>query len=106
MLAVVVALSLSAPGGALKLSSLPAEPDLAQLLWERSPELQLSRGRVAQARGDYERALLLPNPNLDVSMNTIPVGPLNTAADPGLTNPWDVPNYAFGVSELIELGKR
>jgi cobalt-zinc-cadmium efflux system outer membrane protein len=107
MLGVVAAVMLAAgPIGSLKLSSAPAEAELAQLLWESSAELQLSRGRVAQARGDYERAQLLPNPGLDVSMNTIPLGPLNTANDPSLTSPWQVPNYGFGLSELVELGKR
>jgi cobalt-zinc-cadmium efflux system outer membrane protein len=105
MLVVVVALTLSAPGGALKLSSMPSEGELAQLLWERSAELQLARGKVAQARGDYERALLLPNPGLDVSTNTIPVGPTNPTD--AITNPLaEIPNYAFGLSELVELGKR
>jgi cobalt-zinc-cadmium efflux system outer membrane protein len=107
MLVVVVALTLSAaPSGALRLSPFPSEPELSSLLWEHSPELQSARGKVAQARGDYERANLLPNPGLDVSMNTIPVGPLNTTFDPTLTNPWDVPNYGIGISELVELGKR
>src|SRR5581483_834998 len=93
MLGVVAALMLAAgPVGSLKLSAVPAEAELAQLLWEHSAELQLSRAKVAQARGDYERAQVLPNPGLDVSMNTIPIGPLNTSNDPSLTSPWDVPN--------------
>ena len=107
MLGVVVALSLSAdPSGSLKLSSLPSDTDLSSLLWERSPELQAARGRVAQVRGDFERSHLIPNPGLDVSMNTIPLGPINTSGQSITVNPLDVPNYAFGVSELVELGKR
>jgi cobalt-zinc-cadmium efflux system outer membrane protein len=102
MLAALMAVSF---GAVLELSKLPSDPDLFQLLWERAPDLQLARARVAQARADYERALLLPNPTLDISANTLPVGPQNVTAP--VANPLaDVPNYGFGVSELLELGKR
>ena len=50
-----------------------------------------------------ERSALLPNPTLDASMNTIPLGVTNP---PGLDKLSQVPNYAFGISELIEIGKR
>ena len=65
-------------------------------------ELQLARARVANARADSQRALLLPNPTLDSSANTLPVGETNPAGV-GFAN---VPNYAVGLSELVELGKR
>lgn len=75
---------------------------LARLVWERSPELQAARARVAQAQADAARARLLPNPNLDVSYNTIPVGVRNPAEEPFFA----IPNLQVGVSELLELGKR
>ncbi|MBK7858618.1 MAG: TolC family protein [Archangiaceae bacterium] len=93
-------------GASLELSKLPSDAQLFELLWERAPDLQLARAKVAQARGDYDRAALLPNPQLDVSANTLPVGPSNQANAP-VANAWaEVPNYGFGVSELVELGKR
>ena len=92
------------PKPPLSLSALPDRQELAILLWEGSPRLQSSRTRIAEARGDLQRAHLLPNPTLDVSWNTIPVGELNP---PGLDRPLaNVPNYDFGLSELVEMGKR
>lgn len=90
--------------GALELSNLPAEPQLAGMLWEGSAELQLQRAKVAQARGDYERSLLLPNPSLDLSANTLPIGPSNPVDLPSPAT--NVPNVAVGLSQLFELGKR
>ena len=88
----------------LKLAELPKPADLASQLWARSPELQLARSRVAQARADAVRANLLPNPALDISANTLPIGQSNPA---NLDNPLaNVPNYQFAISTLIELGKR
>jgi cobalt-zinc-cadmium efflux system outer membrane protein len=102
MLGVVVAFSF---GAVLELSKLPSDADLARLLWERAPELQLTRIRVAQARADYERSTLLPNPALDVAANTLPIGEQNPTAP--VVNPvLEVPNYSFALSETVELGKR
>ena len=54
---------------------------------------QLARARVANARADSQRALLLPNPTLDLSANTLPVGETNPAgvgfAETCPTSPWD-----------------
>ncbi len=92
----------------LPLAQLPDDGALIELLWNNSPELQQVRGRVASARADYERATLLPNPGLDLSANTIPVGSPNCAGDgPCQASPLaNIPNYAFALSTLIELGKR
>lgn len=95
--------SATASAQSLKLSALPGDSALAALLWEHSPEFAATRARLASARAELTRAHLLPNPTLDVSMNTIPVGPTNP---PGLSRLGDVPNYVFGLSELVELGKR
>jgi cobalt-zinc-cadmium efflux system outer membrane protein len=89
---------------ALLLSELPGEAELLKMLWERSPDLAMARAKVASARADLERAQKLPNPGLDVSWNTIPVGETNP---PGMDHPLaHVPNYAFVLSELVEIAKR
>jgi cobalt-zinc-cadmium efflux system outer membrane protein len=84
------------------LSAPTNDVELSHLVWERSVELQSARARIAQAQADAARARLLPNPSLDVSYNTIPVGPHNPAGEPFLS----IPNLQVGASELIELGKR
>jgi outer membrane protein, heavy metal efflux system len=87
----------------LLLATLPDEDGLAELLWERSADFADDRARLAASRADLQRAHLLPNPELDVSMNTIPIGETNP---PGLRRLDDIPNYVVGLSELVELGKR
>ena len=100
--AVAVASLLSATP--LELSGLSDEAQLAELLWQRSPDLQSARARVAQAEAERRKALRLPNPGLELSVNTLPVGPSNP---PELKDPFlNVPNVAVGLSWLIELGKR
>ena len=84
------------------LSAPTNDAELSRLVWERSVDLQGARVRIAQAQADAAKARLLPNPNLDVSYNTIPVGEHNPASEPFLS----IPNLATGISELVELGKR
>ncbi|HEY3445893.1 MAG TPA: TolC family protein [Myxococcales bacterium] len=92
------------PTPRLDLANLPDPPALAALLWDRSPALQPARLKLSSARADLERAHLLPNPGFDFSWNTIPVGETNP---PGLARPLaNVPNYAFQLNALVELGKR
>ncbi len=79
------------------------EARLAGLLWERSPEVVEARAALARARSERERALLFPNPNLDLGWNTIPLGRTNP---PGLDKWSQVPNYSLALAELIEVGKR
>ncbi len=89
---------------ALDLARMPDDAVMAELLWGRSPDLVAARAKIVTARGDLVRAKLLPNPSLDASWNTIPVGKTNP---PGLASPIDnVPNYAFSISELVEIAKR
>jgi cobalt-zinc-cadmium efflux system outer membrane protein len=92
----------------LDLSLLPDEAALADFVWRHAPALQAARARVAAARAEVDRAHLLPNPSLDVSVNTLPVGPLNALNPPELQqHPFtDVPNLAVGLSVLLEVGKR
>ncbi len=81
-----------------------AQDQLAQLLWEHAPALAADRATLGAAHADVERSHLLPNPQLDASWNTIPLGQTNP---PGLSRPLDqIPNYALGLSELVEIGKR
>jgi cobalt-zinc-cadmium efflux system outer membrane protein len=88
----------------LALGRLPDDAALARLLWARSPDLVAGRTRIAAARADAVRAGLLPNPTLDGSWNTIPVGQTTPAnLDSPMTS---VPNYAVSVAELVEIGKR
>jgi len=90
--------------GPLELSSLGEEEALARVLWEQAPQLQQARARLAQTEAERLKATHLPNPGLDVSVNTLPVGPLNP---PDLKNPLlNVPSVAVGLSMLVELGKR
>lgn len=91
-------------GGTVKLAELPDDSTLLKELFQRSPDLVNARARVAAAQADVERVQRYPNPGLDFSVNTVPVGPTNP---PDLPNPLaNVPNYNVGVSELFELGKR
>ncbi len=86
------------------LDSLPRDDALAAIVWERSPELAQARARVVSARAELDRSRRLPNPQLELSWNTIPVGTTNP---PNLPHPLSqVPNYAAFLSELIEIGKR
>jgi cobalt-zinc-cadmium efflux system outer membrane protein len=88
----------------LDLSRGPDVGALVQQVWSASPDLQQARAKVAAARADAARARFLPNPTLDLSLNTIPVGPTNPVdlAEPLL----NVPNLGAGVSVLLEVGKR
>jgi cobalt-zinc-cadmium efflux system outer membrane protein len=88
----------------LRLAALPPDPDLGRLLWERAPDLAAARARVATARAQIVRAETLPNPTLDLSWNTIPVGETNP---PGLSSRLgSVPNYAVGLTQPFEIRKR
>jgi cobalt-zinc-cadmium efflux system outer membrane protein len=88
----------------LDLGTMPDDEELANLLWERAPELVAARARLAQAQAEVERARRLPNPVLDASWSTIPLGTTNP---PGLESPLtNVPAYQFGLSAPFELGKR
>ncbi|PTL77626.1 TolC family protein [Vitiosangium sp. GDMCC 1.1324] len=88
---------------ALSLASLPDEDGVAALLWDHSPEFATARARMASSRSDLVRAGLMPNPELDLGLNTVPLGPTNP---PGLNRWTEVPNYGVGISEQFELGKR
>lgn len=103
MWSVALSMLLSA-SPAFELSTLEKGEALPALLWERSPELQQARANVAAAEADFRKTTRLPNPDLDVGVNTLPVGPLNP---PGLKDPFlNVPNVAMSLSVLLEVVKR
>lgn len=90
--------------GPLELSTVAPGAGLAEVVWRQAPELQSARARVALAEAERRKALRLPNPGLDLSVNTLPVGALNP---PDLAEPLlNVPNLQVGLSLLLELGKR
>src|ERR1035437_9747876 len=64
------------------LSAPTNDAEVSQLVWERSVDLQGARVKIAQAQADAAKARLLPNPTLDVSYNTIPLGEHNPAGEP------------------------
>jgi cobalt-zinc-cadmium efflux system outer membrane protein len=89
---------------ALSLAQLPPDEELVALVWSHSADLAQSRARALSAQAEVERASKPPNPGLDLSVNTIPVGELNP---PDLAAPLaHIPNYQIGLSQLVELGKR
>jgi cobalt-zinc-cadmium efflux system outer membrane protein len=88
----------------LELSQLDDASQLATVVWQQAPELAEARIRLARAVAEQGKAERLPNPGLDLSVNTLPIGPLNPE---GLKDPFlNVPNVAVGLSWLVELGKR
>jgi cobalt-zinc-cadmium efflux system outer membrane protein len=80
------------------------ESKLADMLWTRSPDVLDARTSAGVAAGEVTRARTLPNPSLDFTWGTVPVGRTNP---PDLHDSLDnVPNYNVGLSELVELAKR
>ena len=92
-----------AGGAALPVPDTFDEVQLALLLWQRSPELAEARANLALAESERVRALLYPNPALDLNWGTLPLGRTNP---PGLDKWSQVPNYSATFSELVEIGKR
>jgi outer membrane protein, heavy metal efflux system len=89
---------------ALEVADYDDETKLATVLWERAPEVIDARTAAATAASDLRKTRTLPNPQLDFTWGTMPIGATNPN---NLHDPWsNVPNYNVGISELIELGKR
>jgi cobalt-zinc-cadmium efflux system outer membrane protein len=88
----------------LDLGAMPDDQAISELLFERAPELIAARARMAQAEADAQRALRLPNPALDASWTTIPLGTTNPAE---LEHPLtSIPAYQVGLTAPVEIGKR
>lgn len=98
-----VVLAAAAPE-VVALSTLKNEESMAETVWTRAPDLQSVRTDVARAIADERKTYRLPNPSLDVGLNTLPIGPSNPA---NLKDPWlNTPNVSVGLSVLLEIGKR
>ncbi|HEY2437560.1 MAG TPA: hypothetical protein VGH93_10280 [Solirubrobacteraceae bacterium] len=85
---------LAAAGGsvdALDLSSSPADLQLVELLWARSPDLVAARAKLGQAEAEVTRSEVFQNPGFDFQWGTLALGPTNP---PGLDN------------QPFEIGKR
>jgi outer membrane protein, heavy metal efflux system len=102
VLTAIVAAS-AASSESLDLSSSPADVDLVELLWTRSPDLVAARARLGQAAAEVVRSEVLPNPGFDFQWGTLAIGPTNP---PGLDKLKDVPNYTFTLNQPVEIGKR
>jgi cobalt-zinc-cadmium efflux system outer membrane protein len=77
---------------------------LAERLWVRSREVIDARESVGLAAAEVTRAGKYPNPRIDFTWGTIPIGP---TTPPDLQDPiGNIPNYNVGLSELIEVAKR
>ena len=80
------------------------EAKLTGLLWEQCPEVVEARRSAGVAASEVTRAHKYPNPALDFTWGTIPIGSTNP---PDLHDPiGNVPNYNVGLSELVEIAKR
>jgi cobalt-zinc-cadmium efflux system outer membrane protein len=99
----LLAAATAASPDTLDLSSIPAEPELVELLWMRSPDLVAARARLGQAEAEVTRSEALPNPGFDFQWGTLAIGPTNP---PGLDKLKDVPNYTFTLNQPVEIGKR
>jgi len=93
----------AASSESLDLSSSPADVELVDLLWERSPDLVAARAKLGQAEADVVRSEVLPNPGFDFQWGTLAIGPTNP---PGLDKLKDVPNYTFTLNQPFEIAKR
>lgn len=70
----------------------------------RSPEVAAADREVRIREAAVDQSRLWPNPVLDATWGTIPIGRTNP---PGIRHPLQsVPNYRVGVSYTIPLGKR
>lgn len=80
------------------------ESRLADILWERSTDVLEARSNAGVSASEITRAYTYPNPQLDFTWGTIPIGHTNPQH---LHDPvGNIPNYTAGLSELIEIAKR
>jgi outer membrane protein, heavy metal efflux system len=77
------------------------ETGLAAAVWRGSPDVTAARGASIDADALDRRAALYPNPSLNATWGTIPVGRRPQGVTFG-----QVPNYTLGASQLFEIGKR
>jgi len=77
---------------------------LEKLVRTRAAGMESAALAVDLAAAEVQKSHLLPNPTLDASWSTIPIGETNP---PNLPSPMSqVPSYSVGVSYTFPLGKR
>jgi cobalt-zinc-cadmium efflux system outer membrane protein len=93
----------SAPADTATVNALLRD-DRSLVTWisQRSLEVSAAKDELSAARAEYRDSQLLPNPNVDLGVSNLALGP---------SNPRDLPLsrmliYGVGVSEMVELGKR
>jgi cobalt-zinc-cadmium efflux system outer membrane protein len=85
-------------------TALTGPEELADLARRRGSGIQAALAVADSLESEREQAFLWPNPTLDFTWGTIPLGSPNP---PGLESPLlNVPSYAVGLSYLFEIGKR
>ncbi len=78
--------------------------DLIEVVGQHSVAAELADLDVEVAKAEVQQSQVLPNPTLDGSWGTIPVGDTNPL---GLDRPFSqIPNYGVGLSYTFLLGKR
>lgn len=88
------------------LADVADEAKAASILWEHAPGLAETRGRLIRSDVAVDQAALWQNPELDLGVGTIPIGPLNPPDDPRMSRLLDVPNASIQLSQTFEIGKR
>lgn len=85
---------------------------LKDWLKQRNHDVLAADARVNQARADLGTAsLLAPNPQVDLTLGGLQIGPQNSqltvpATPPPILNFGNTANYGIGFTQTIELGKR
>lgn len=92
-------------GAVLYAPALHAEPrddtSLLRQIWEHDPEVLALRGASEVLAAGKVRAKARPNPELDLTWGTLPVGNRNP-----VSQPWEnVPNYGLAVRQPLEPGR-
>jgi cobalt-zinc-cadmium efflux system outer membrane protein len=93
-----------APGADVGPPDYVDEAGLVARLWAHNPDVLEARAAIGATAADLLRARTYPNPTLDAAWGTIPIGSTTPKDFPDAID--HVPNYTFGLSELIEIAKR
>ncbi len=76
---------------------------LAGWLATHDPQVEAALAKIEAAEATAQQATVLPNPQLSVGLGGVLLGGLPGAQSSSF---WDTANLSFGVSELVEIGKR
>jgi outer membrane protein, heavy metal efflux system len=104
LVCIVASVSLQARAEVFRPTAETTLSNLAKLSKTRSVAVRSDTLAAETAKTDIKQAGLLPNPMVDATWGTLPIGDTNPA---GLAQPWlNVPNYSIGVSYPFLIGKR